>query len=313
VLLVLLGGYGWFDAICHAFTALSTGGFSTRASIADFDSLGGELVLTTFMFLGGASFAVIATNWRSGLPCLRTLAGSGEFRIYSLTTALLILFCTIPLVRAGLPVLDALRQSSFNCVSVLTSTGYATRDFQVWPATATLVLFGAMFLGGCSGSTAGGIKQVRFLVILKLLAYTIRHFVRPKSIERIKLDDEAMPAGVISSILAVVMLWCLTVAVGAVALSFDSQLNFVAALTSSASMVGNCGPALTIVDPSTAQQFLLQGGTAPTLQGIANVGPFGGFGGLANGSKLLMSLQMVFGRLELLTALVLFSPSFWRR
>lgn len=299
LLLVLLGGYGWFDAVCHAFTALSTGGFSTRASIAEFDSLGGELVLTTFMFLGGASFAVIATNWRSGLPCLRTLARSGEFRIYTLTTVLLILFCSIALVRAGLPVMNALRQSAFNSVSVLTSTGYATADFQAWPTTATLVLFGAMFLGGCSGSTAGGFKQVRLLVILKLLAYTIRHFVRPKSIERIKLDDEALPAAMISSILAIVMLWCLTIAIGAVALSFDSQLNFVAALTTSASMVGNCGPALS--------------GTAATLQGTTDVGPFGGYGGLADGSKALMSLQMLFGRLELLTALVLFSPSFWRR
>ncbi|MCU0866043.1 MAG: TrkH family potassium uptake protein [Planctomycetes bacterium] len=313
LLLVWPGGYGWFDAVCHAFTALSTGGFTTKVSIADFNSLGGELVLTTFMFLGGASFAVIATHWRSGLPCLRTLARSGEFRLYTLTTALLILFCTVALVRGGLPLLTALRQASFNSISVLTSTGYATADFQVWPATATLVLFGAMFLGGCSGSTAGGIKQVRFLVILKLLAYTIRHFVRPKSIERIKLDDEVLPAAVISSILAIVMLWCLTVAIGAVALSFDSQLNFVAALTSSATMVGNCGPALTLVDPTEAGKVLLQGGTAEVLPGIANVGPFGGFGGLADGSKGLMSLQMLFGRLELLTAMVLFSPSFWRR
>jgi trk system potassium uptake protein len=170
-----------------------------------------------------------------------------------------------------------------------------------------------MFLGGCSGSTAGGVKQVRLLVILKLLAYTIRHFVRPKSVERIKLDDEVLPASMISSILAIVMLWCLTVAIGAVVLSFDPQLNFIAALTSSASMVGNCGPALTLVDPAVAQKVMLHGGLAGTLGGVADVGPFGGFGGVSDGAKLVMSLQMLFGRLELLTALVLFSPSFWRR
>jgi trk system potassium uptake protein TrkH len=313
VLLVLLGEFGWFDAVCHAFTALSTGGYSTRGSVAAFESLGGEIVLTVFMFLGGCSFAVIATNWREGLPCLRTLTRSGEFRLYAITTTLLIGFCTIALVRGGLPAGTALRQASFNSISVLTSTGYATANFQIWPATATLLLFGAMFLGGCSGSTAGGVKQVRLLVILKLLAYTIRHFVRPKSVERIKLDDEVLPASVISSILAIVMLWCLTVAIGAVVLSFDPQLNFLAALTASASMVGNCGPALSMVDPTQAQQALLQGGTAAALGGLADIGPFGGFGGVSDGAKLVMSLQMLFGRLELLTALVLFSPSFWRR
>ena len=162
-------------------------------------------------------------------------------------------------------------------------------------------------------AAGNAVKQVRFLVILKLLAYTIRHFVRPKSIERIKLDDEVLPAAVISSILAIVMLWCLTVAVGAVALSFDPKLDLVSALTSSATMVGNCGPALSFVEPAAAQQALLHGGAAITPSWVTNVGPFGGFGGLADGSKVLMSLQMLFGRLELLTALVLFSPSFWRR
>lgn len=314
LLLVVVGGFGWFDAVCHAFTAMATGGYSTRGAISDFDSLGGEIVLTLFMFAAGASFAVVATHWRSGWRCLPTLARTGEFRVYAMVTALMITLCSLALVRAGVPIGTALRQASFNCVSVLTSTGYATADFQAWPSLATVVLFGAMLLGGCSGSTAGGIKQVRLLVILKLLAYTIRHFVRPKSVERIKLDNEVLPAAVISSILAIVLMWFLTVAIGAVVLSCDERLNFLAALSTSATMVGNCGPALTLVEPESAARVLLAGaGTADTLAGTPQVGPMGGFGELRDWTKAVASMQMVLGRLELLTVLALFSPSFWRR
>lgn len=311
--LVLFGGFGWFDAICHAFTALSTGGYSTRSSLAAFDSLGGEIVLTVFMFLGGASLAVIATHLRTGLGCLPALLRTGEFRLYAILTGILVLTLTVSLLAAGLPLGTALRQATFNGVSVLTSTGYATADFQVWPTLCLVALFSAMFLGGCTGSTAGGIKMVRALVVLKLCAYTVRHFVRPKSVERIKLDEEVLPAAMISSILAIVLLWIVAVLVGGALISFDDKLNFVAALSASASMLGSTGPALTLVEPASAAEVLLHGGTAKTLAGMANVGPFGGYGELQTGSKLVLMAQMVLGRLELLTILALFTPSFWRR
>lgn len=312
-LLVATGDFGWFEAVCQSFTALATGGYSTRGSIAEFHSLGGEIVLTVFMFLAGTSLAVIASNWRAGWRGPLLLTRTGEFRIYALTTGLLIVLLTWSLVRAGLPFGPALRQAAFNGVSVLTSTGFATADFQVWPGLALLLLFGAMFLGGCSGSTAGGIKQVRLLVILKLLAYTIRHFVRPKSVERIKLDNEVLPAAVISSILAIVLLWFLTIACGALVLACDERLNFTAALTMSASMVGNCGPAMTLVEPASAATALHAGGIADTLAATPNIGPFGGFGELRDWAKVVGSLQMVLGRLELLTVFALLTPSFWRR
>ena len=303
--------YAGLTALC-AMLLVATGGYATRGSIAEFQSLGGEIVLTVFMFLAGTSFAVVATHWRGRWHGLGQLARSGEFRIYALTTALLIGLLTWSLVRAEVPFLLALRWASFNGVSVLTSTGYATADFHAWPALALLLMLLAMFVGGCSGSTAGGIKQVRVLVILKLLAYSIRHFVRPKSVERIKLDDEVLPASVISSILAIVLLWCLTIAVGALALACDERLDFVAALTTSATMVGNCGPALTIVEPSSVAAALT-GGPAVPLGAVPNVGPFGGFGDLRDWGKAIASLQMVLGRLELLTVLALLTPTFWRR
>ena len=313
LLLVVVGGFGWFDALCHAFTTMATGGYSTRAHVGAFDSLGGEVVLIVFMFLAGASLAVVATHCRTGARCLRTLVQSAEFRMYSASAVALVSVLTVSLVRMGFGLGEALRLAAFNGVSVLTSTGYATSDFQGWPPTATLCLFAAMFVGGCSGSTAGGFKQVRLLVILRLLGFTLRQFVRPKTVERIKLDNEVLPAAVISTILAIVLLWGVTVITGAVLISFDERLNFVAAFAASASMVGSCGPAMTLVDPQTASEAVLAGGAAGTLAGTPDIGPYGGYGDLQGWTKLLMSVQMVFGRLELLTVLALFSPNFWRR
>ena len=312
-LLVFVGGLGVFDAVCHAFTTMATGGYSTRAHVGSFDSLGAEVVLTVFMFLAGASLAVVATHYRTGARCVGKLVRSAEFRMYTVSALGLVTLLTVTLVRMGFSFGEALRLAAFNGVSVLTSTGYATSDFQGWPPTATLCLFAAMFVGGCSGSTAGGFKQVRLLVILRLLGYTLRQFVRPKAVERIKLDNEVLPAAVISTILAIVLLWGVTVITGAVLISFDDRLNFVAAFAASASMVGSCGPALTIVDPAAATDAVLTGGAAGTLAGTPDIGPFGGYGDLRSWTKLLMSVQMVFGRLELLTVLALFSPNFWRR
>ena len=313
VALVTIGGFGWFDAACHACTAMATGGYSTRTSIARFDSLGGEIVLTVTMFFAGASLTLLATHWRSGWQSLRTVARSGEFRLYVLSTALVIGVCTVTLVNANVPFATALRQASFNGVSMLTSTGYATADFRTWPTPALLLLFGAMLVGGCSGSTAGGIKQVRVLVVLKLLGYSLRQFMRPKCVERIKLDNEVLPATVISSILAIVMLWTLTIGVGALLVSFDPRLDLVGALTASASMVGSTGPALTMVEPASVAATLGTTLGATTLGQLPDIGPFGGFGDLAGGTKLVLTAQMLLGRLELLTLFALCSPSFWRR
>jgi trk system potassium uptake protein TrkH len=306
------GSFGWFDALCHSFTTLSTGGFATRTSIRDFDSLAGELVLVAFMFLGGCSFSMLALHWRSGWRCIPALARTGEFRIYTLVTLLVVGACCLSLCRAGLPFGTALREATFNSVSVLTSTGFATANFQAWPALGTLALFAAMFVGGCSGSTAGGFKQIRLLVILKLLAYTIRHFISPKSVERLKLDEEVLPAATISSILAVVLLWFVAAIAGAAVVACDERLNFVAALSCSVSLLGSTGPALSLVDPA-ATQAALAGETVAMLAGTPDVGPFGGYGDLQGWTKLVLTFQMILGRLELLTLLALFTPSFWRR
>lgn len=310
--LVVFGGMGWFDAICHAFTCLATGGFSTRTNVALFDSLGAEVVLTVFMFVGGCSFTVMAGVARDGWEGLRGMLRSGEFRIYTLFTCAAILGVAIDLVRRGAGLGDALRQSSFNVVSMLSCCGYATADFHAWPPLSLIVIFGCTIVGGCSGSAAGGLKQVRLLVCLKLLGHTVRRFVQPKIVERIKLDEEVLPAATMSTVLAVVLLWLLTILLGSLVLAFDQRLSFVGCLSASASMLGGCGPAMAAVHPDVLQLPLPTLGAGVPVIG-PDIGPFGGYGDLSNLSKLAMCLQMVLGRLELLPLLALFSPSFWRR
>ncbi len=310
--LMLAGDMGWFDAVCHAFTCLSTGGFSTKTSVAVFDSVGVEVVLTVFMFVGGCSFTALAGAVREGVVGLRGMLCTGEFRLYSTVTVLTVAAVAVDLVRAGMPVDAALRQASFNVVSMLSCCGYATADFHAWPPLSLVVIFACTVVGGCSGSAAGGLKQVRLLVCLRLLAHTIRSFARPKIVQTLKLDEEVLSAATVSSVLAMVLLWLLTILLGATVIAVDQRLSFVGALTASASMLGNCGPAMAAVQPEA-----LAAGLPVLGQGVAvvgpNIGPLGGFGDLHAWTKLVMSVQMILGRLELLPLLALFAPSFWRR
>jgi trk system potassium uptake protein TrkH len=311
-LLMALGGMGVLDAACHAFSALATGGFSTKTSVAVFDSLPSEVVLTTFMFLGGCSFAVMAGALRTGVRGLRELVETSEFRMYTLFTIVAITLTTADLVRGGMAGGTALRQASFNVVSMLSCCGFATADFHAWPPLSLLVIFTCSLIGGCTGSAAGGLKQVRALVCLRLFVFTLQTFVQPKRVERIRLDGHVLPAATVSSILAMVLLWLTTVMVCACLVALDQRLSFLGALSASASMLGNCGPAMAAVDPSAIADGLPALGQAVKTVG-PNIGPLGGFGELAGGTKILLSFEMILGRLELLPMLALFMPSFWRR
>lgn len=322
LLLLHTFGMGWLDAICHAFTTLSTGGFSTRnASLGAYDSLPIELVTLVFMFIAGANFPLLYDFVIHGRFRPRHLWRSPEFRLYTYVTTLLITVVTVLLWAWGARLPDpeagtvhlyadfgrCLRDAAFNVISILTSTGYATADFQNWPRTAVVILLLCMFLGACTGSTSGGLKMLRLLVSLKLITYTVRHFIRPKSIEKLKIDEDVLPNSVISAVLAMILLWLTSTAIGAVLLALESRLDFLGALATSISMMGCTGPAMTSVVAASDGTFAL------ALEGSYNVGPYGSFGNLSGMAKILMSFQMLLGRLEILPLLALFAPSFWRR
>jgi trk system potassium uptake protein TrkH len=298
--LLWLFGMPWFDAMCHSFTTLATGGFSTFNLSLQGSSPAVLAILTFFMFVAGCNFAVLAATFRSGPLGPGALFRDLEFRAYLVITLLLVGGLTAALLATGRAMGDSALHAAFNAVSVYTSTGYASEDFQRWPLPAIVLLFGSMLVGASSGSTAGGLKVIRFLVGLKLIAYSLRHYVRPKSIERIKLGDEPIAAATISAILALFLLWFAGLFVGTVLLALGEQLTFLSAMSMSASLLGCCGPSLCPV------------GADGAALGI-DVGPMGSYGALGTGSKIVGACLMILGRLEFLAPLALFMPTFWRR
>lgn len=317
-------GVETFDAICHAFTTLATGGFSTRNhSIGAYHSLSVELVTILFMFLAGCNFLLLheRTQPRSRKPGPRPR--DREFLVYTALTASLIVLVTLLLWGWGESMVDrstggtirdygrfetCLRDAAFQVVSILTSTGFSTADFQNWPKPILLVLMFCMLVGGCTGSTAGGIKVLRLTVVAKLLRYNVLLYIRPRAVEKIKVGEDTVPDSVVSSILALVLFWIAAVAAGAFLIALGDGVDLVSAVSASLSMMGCTGPAITEVLPAAeAGSYVVA-----NAQGI-DLGPFGGYGQLQSWTKTIMALQMILGRLELMTLFVLVLPRFWRR
>ena len=162
-----------------------------------------------------------------------------------------------------------------------------------------------MLVGGCTGSTAGGFKVLRLIVCAKLASYTVRQFVRPRSVEKIRLAGEVLPNRAVSAVLGLLLLWLATIAAGTLVLDLDPRLDFLSALTASISMVGCIGPAF--------GEAVTTGSGTFDLVGSVDLGPYSGYGLLHPATKLFMALQMVLGRLEILAPLAILTPHFWRR
>lgn len=292
-----------FEGICHAFTTLSSGGFSTRnGSIGEFDSLGMEIAVIAFMFIAGCNFTLLLTCLRTGIAKPLEIFRNSEFRIYAILTVGLSIATAAAIYFLGTKDQGfgtSLRHASFGIVSILTSTGFGTDDFQTWPRVTHVLLIFCMVIGGCSGSTAGGIKMVRLQVIHKVALHHLHVFIRPKSVEKIRVDHNVIPNPVIASIVAMLILWMGTVALGTVILSLDARLHVFDCFAINVSMFGCTGPAIMAVEP-----------TSPLA---VNVGPAGNFGLLYDWQKLFLCFQMVLGRLELLVPLALVTPGFWKR
>ncbi len=285
-LLLRLGGMTWFEALCHTFGSVGTGGFGVyNDSIAHFNSLYIEVVLMVFMLLCGASFGlyylVIINN---PLDLLR----DEEFRLYvgifSSATALI----TITLYASGQAssLGAALRTAAFQVSSILTTTGFATTDYTTWPTFAMMVLLLLFFVGGCSSSTGGGIKVVRILVLFKALRSYIAAKLHPSAYMPIKVNDKRLTTELSSSITTFVFLYVSVIFLVGGVLTF-SGVDIITSMTAAAACVGNVGPGFNLVGPSCNFAFFC----APC--------------------KLVLAVAMIAGRLELYTMLVLFSKHFW--
>ena len=323
--LLAFGGYyaagmGAFDALCHAMTTLSTGGFSTRDySLGEYQNGWIEACAILFMFVGGINFVLMLSAVRG--RDLRRLRDNPELRGYAAVTAGAIVTVALFLRAWGRAIPDValghvedygsigtcLRDAAFQVVSILTTTGFANTNFQNWPSSTLFVLLACMVIGGCTGSTAGGFKVLRLLVCLKLIGFQIRRFIQPRTVEKLKLGNDVLPNGVVSAILVLLLLWVGISAIGTFVLALDPRLDAFSALTASVSQIGCVGPAFTSVLSQPDGSFAIAN------PGQIDLGPYGGFGELAAPAKFWLSVQMVFGRLEVLAPLTLFVPAFWRR
>jgi trk system potassium uptake protein TrkH len=275
--LVLLG-MGPLDAFNHAFTTMATGGFSTRVASVGHYAAAIQLVVTLFMVLAGMNFA-LHFKLLSGRP-LQVLRDP-ELRLYLFILATAALFLAGDLLWTGRAVdaEEALRLGAFQSVSIVTTTGFATADFDAWPAFSRALLFALMFVGGCAGSTGGSVKVVRAMIVVKKLVVDLKRLVQPNAVLPVRIGRRAIPEEVVTSVTTFLILFMTLFAAGGLLLAMLG-LDLVSAYSASAACLGNIGP------------------------GFGLVGPTESYAPLPAAAKLVLVAMMIVGRLELYTVLV---------
>ncbi|MCG7491303.1 TrkH family potassium uptake protein [Vibrio sp. Of14-4] len=284
----LLTGMSLFEAINHSFTTLSTGGYSTSDGSMNHFSHGSHWVATLFMFLGGLPFLLFVAALRKRTVAeLFSDAQVKGFTCLFLSSSLIISGWLV--IRDGYQIMDALRVSMFNIVSVLTTTGFGLEDFTAWGALPTTLFAFLMMAGACSGSTSGGIKIFRFQIAITLLNKQMMKLIHPSGVFVQRYNHRPVNDDIVRSVVAFVLMFFVTIIFIAGCLS-ALGLDPITSISGSITAVANVGPGMGSV-----------------------IGPTGNFAPLPDMAKWLLSFGMLMGRLEILTILVLFFPAFWKR
>ena len=281
-----------FEAVAHAFTTLPTGGFSTQARSIEAFAAVTQWVIALFMLLAGVNFALTYRAIRRRTNPLR----DEELRLYLVLLAIATLLVFWKLVERGIfESGEAARHAVFQVVSMMTTTGYASTDFAVWPIFAAMILVGLMFVGGSAGSTAGALKVVRSLVLVRLLRRELDQTVHREAVVPVRFNRAVLDERVVRGVAAFVLLYVLVFALGALALVV-------------AEAIGTARPDLTWPEGISAAATTL-GNVGP---GLGFLGPMGSFDPFTGASKAVMIVLMWMGRLELIPVVILFTKSYWR-
>ena len=286
IILLLLGDMNLLESMCHAFGSMGTGGFSTRnASIGAYSPYI-QYVITLFMFLAGMNFTLHFFVFSGKF---KLVWRDDEFRYYLyLVLGFTLAISATLIIQAGSGTEKAFRDALFNVVSIITTTGYATSDYLVWPGSLWFLIFLLMFIGGMAGSTGGGVKVIRQLLLFRNAGKELKRAIHPQGIIPVRLNREAVSQDIIYKVMAFFQLYILVFVFGAIMLSFLG-LDFETAVGASISALGNIGP------------------------GLGKVGPAGNYGFIHDGGKWLLSFLMLLGRLELFTVMILITRAFWKR
>jgi len=316
--LLMLGGMDWFDALCHTFGTMATGGFSTQnASIGQYNSDYFDWVITFFMFLAGVNFLL---HYRALRGNIGDLFSNPEFKFYFRTVAIAIIIMTAILYIDGIKPVDeayrhhrnyipdyesftehaetegdkvsslygAFRYASFQALAIITTTGYVTADFDIWPNVLRFGLLMLMFWGGCAGSTGGGMKMIRIMVILKVGWRELQKMTKPHLVAPVKIGGAAMDEERVINIGAFFMLFLVITAIASLAMMLVVP-DFVTALSTVIATIGNIGP------------------------GLSGVGAYQHYAWIPLPGKWILVICMLLGRLEIFTILVALRPSTWQK
>jgi len=286
LLLKFAGGMNWFDSFCHTFATMATGGFSTRtASVGAYNSGVVDVIIIFFMFAAGVNFSLhyYALTGRPG-----RYFKDPEFRCYFFFWLVCGLFLTINILPLFEGFLPALRAAFFQCTSILTTTGFVTADFDLWPQASRFLLVLMMLVGGCAGSTGGGIKVVRIFIILKKVLKEVRQFMRPQAVIQLKLGRKPVEDEVIANIAAFFIIYVVVFALASFLMTFFTP-DLESAATSVIASLSNIGP------------------------GLSAVGAMQNYAEIPAAGQIILTVCMLLGRLELYTVLILFFPGFWKR
>ena len=285
--LLKVAGMNWFDAVNHSMSTLSTGGFSTKnASLAHYDQPAIHYIITLFMFLAAVNFSLIYWGLKGRL---RRIWKDDEFRIYATIIGLLTVVVTmVVLINTDAEFEEGFRASLFEVVAIVTTTGFGVADYTLWGDFAVILFFLMFFLGGSAGSTAGGVKIVRHVVIVRNSLLEFKRLIHPSALIPIRYNKSAVKRSTVYNILAFFIIYIGVWLIGAAVMTLLEE-DFVTSLGASIACLGNIGP------------------------GIGDVGPANNFAEISVLGKWWLSFLMLLGRLELFTVLILFTPYFWKK
>jgi trk system potassium uptake protein TrkH len=286
VVLLKIFGMNWFDSFIHTFGSVATGGFSNKnLSVGSYDSLAIEIIIIFFMVICGMNFSLHYYTLRGNM---KPLWKDSEARLYIGIILVSIVMISLNLVfAAGFDLGRALRDAAFSVTSVITTTGYATADFNQWPAFGQIILLLLMFTGGCAGSTSGSMKVARVLIMSKAISKQFTKLMHPQAVVPVRIGREVIPQDVVENVQTFFFLYFL-ILFGATVYMAGLGLDFISAISSVAATLGNVGP------------------------GFGLVGPMTNYAGLPDSGKFILSVCMLVGRLEIYSVVLLVSARFWR-
>ena len=286
-LLLVIGGMNLFDSLCHTFGTMATGGFSTKnASIGHYESPYIQYVVIFFMITAGTNFSL---HYRFMQKDFKSYIKNTEFSLFLILVLGATLFIGYDTLTNHFPKLEeAFRKTLFQVVSILTTTGYGTADYEQWKISSQFVLFLFMFIGGCAGSTGGGMKIIRLYVLIQLVRTEIKKLLHPNAIIPVRVGNTVIPKEIMTNVLGFLSLMIGLFVIGVILMSLLG-LDMVSAFGAVAATLGNIGP------------------------GLGSVGPTDNYAYIPLAGKWILTFFMLAGRLEIYTVLILFAPSYWKK